>query len=60
MKTIIDYRLVADFGMMKLEAKVKNLMKEGWQPLGPATDGFMQTMVKYDDWDHTRVRYFTE
>jgi hypothetical protein len=62
-KQIVDYKIVSqdawyDSGKEKLITQVKQLMVEGWQPLGPMTFGcsagpllkwnrFHQTMVKY-------------
>ena len=59
----MDYQIVKTSSAEKLEEKVKNLMKEGWQPLGGhqfmvrwngalqsahvTQNYYQQTMVKY-------------
>ncbi len=48
MRTIVDYKIVVSASVTNLETKVKNLMEDGWQPLGGSAPDNTQTMVKYE------------
>lgn len=51
---IIDYKILLPTSARQLGWLVRELMKDGWQPLGPALrdeTGYYQTMVKYAEYD---------
>lgn len=55
MRKIIDYRIVYEIDPHDLEIRVKNEIKEGWQPIGGVAANknnsalLLQVLVKYEE-----------
>lgn len=60
MNKIIDYKIVHDHDLANLTTKVKEAIKEGWQPTGAASYGDIYDQSSYgyvQAWIQPLVKY---
>ena len=58
MRKIIDYKIIYHFPFDELDKAVKEMIGDGWQPLGGlvfTNGGLTQAMVKYEDEEQVQI-----